>query len=187
MAFAIFFCFQVFGRWYAIKPTEPRVNERVRARSIRLIGADGEQVGVVTADEGLRQARELGLDLVEVAPKATPPVCRIMDYGKYKYEQSKRAKEAKKHQHVINVKEMKFRPKTEEHDYQFKLKHIQKFLAEGNKTKVTVMFRGREMVHTELGKKVLERLIQETQDIASVEQPPRLEGRNMTIVLAPKN
>jgi translation initiation factor IF-3 len=163
------------------------VNERIRVRSIRLIGAEGEQIGVVTAEEGLKMAREKGLDLVEVAPKATPPVCRIMDYGKYKYEQSKRAKEAKKHQHIIMVKEMKFRPKTEEHDYQFKLKHIQKFLTEGNKTKITMMFRGREMVHTELGKKVLERLIQDTQDGATVEQLPRLEGRNMTIVLAPKH
>lgn len=148
---------------------------------------NGEQIGVVTVDEGLRLAREQELDLVEVAPKATPPVCRIMDYGKYKYEQAKRAKEAKKHQHMIVVKEMKFRPKTEEHDYQFKLKHIQKFLAEGNKAKITVMFRGRELVHTELGRKTLERLIQETQDIAAVEQPPRLEGRNMTLVLVPKH
>jgi translation initiation factor IF-3 len=152
-----------------------------------LIGPDGEQLGVVPSDEGVRQAREQGLDLVEVAPKANPPVCRIMDYGKYKYEQSKRAKEAKKHQHLVMVKEMKFRPKTEEHDYQFKLKHIQKFLAEGNKTKITIMFRGREMVHTDLGRKILDRVIQETQDYASVEQQPRLEGRNMTIVLAPKH
>ncbi len=163
------------------------MNERIRAKAIRLIGAEGEQLGVVTSEEANRLAREQGLDLVEVAPKATPPVCRIMDYGKYKYEQSKRAKEAKKHQHLIEVKEMKFRPKTDEHDYQFKLKHIQKFLEEGNKAKVTVMFRGREMVHVDLGKRVLERLIQETQDFASVEQPPRLEGRNMTVVLAPKH
>jgi translation initiation factor IF-3 len=142
---------------------------------------------VVAVDEALKQAREQGLDLVEVASKAAPPVCRIMDYGKYKYEQSKRAKEAKKHQHIITIKEMKFRPKTEEHDYQFKLKHIQTFLEEGNKAKITMMFRGREMVHIDLGKKVLERLIQETQDFANVEQQPRLEGRNMTIVLAPKH
>ena len=152
-----------------------------------MIGVNGEQIGVVSVDEGLKLAREQELDLVEVAPKATPPVCRIMDYGKYKYEQSKRAKEAKKHQHMIVVKEMKFRPKTEEHDYQFKLKHIQKFLAEGDKVKITVMFRGRELVHTELGRKTLERLIQETQDIAAVEQPPRLEGRNMTLVFVPKH
>jgi translation initiation factor IF-3 len=163
------------------------VNERIRARSIRLIGVDGEQIGVVSAEEGLKLAREQELDLVEVAPKASPPVCRIMDYGKYKYEQSKRAKEAKKHQHTMVVKEMKFRPKTEEHDYQFKLKHIQKFLADGNKAKITIMFRGREMAHTDRGRKMLERLIQDIQDTASVEQQPRLEGRNMTLVLAPKH
>lgn len=148
---------------------------------------EGEQLGIVSVEEGLRLARERELDLVEVAPKASPPVCRIMDYGKYKYEQSKRAKEAKKHQHMIVVKEMKFRPKTEEHDYQFKLKHIQTFLADGNKTKVTIMFRGREMLYTELGKKILSRLIEDTQEIAVVEQLPRLEGRNMTLVIAPKH
>jgi translation initiation factor IF-3 len=163
------------------------VNQRIRARSIRLIGVDGEQIGIVSVDEGLRLAREQELDLVEVAPQASPPVCRIMDYGKYKYEQSKRAKEARKHQHTIIVKEMKFRPKTEEHDYQFKLKHIQKFLEEGNKAKITVMFRGREMIHTNIGEKMLERLIQDTQEIASVEQQPKLEGRNMTLVLVPKH
>jgi translation initiation factor IF-3 len=148
---------------------------------------DGEQIGVVSAKEGLEMAREQGYDLVEVAPKASPPVCRIMDYGKYKYEQSKRAKEARKHQHTITVKEMKFRPKTEDHDYQFKLKHIKKFLAEGNKVKVTVRFRGREMAHTELGRKMLERLTQDTEEMASVEQQPKLEGRNMVLVLGPKH
>jgi translation initiation factor IF-3 len=141
----------------------------------------------VTAEEGLRMAREQELDLVEVAPQASPPVCRIMDYGKYKYEQSKRAKQAKKHQHTIVIKEMKFRPKTEEHDYQFKLKHVLKFLEEGNKAKITVRFRGREMVHTDLGQKVLDRLIQDTQDMATVEQQPKIEGRSLTLVLAPKH
>lgn len=164
-----------------------RVNERIRARSIRLIGPDGEQIGIVSTDEGLKLAKEQDLDLVEVAPQATPPVCRIMDYGKYKYEQSKRAKQAKKHQHTIVVKEMKFRPKTEEHDYRFKLNHVRKFLTGGNKAKITVRFRGREMVHTDLGHKVLERLVADTQDIASVEQQPKLEGRTMTLVLAPKH
>ncbi len=141
----------------------------------------------MTAEEGLRMAREQELDLVEVAPQASPPVCRIMDYGKYKYEQSKRAKQAKKHQHTIVIKEMKFRPKTEEHDYQFKLKHVLKFLEEGNKAKITVRFRGREMVHTDLGQKVLDRLIQDTQDMATVEQQPKIEGRSLTLVLAPKH
>jgi translation initiation factor IF-3 len=148
---------------------------------------DGEQIGVVSVEEGLEMAREQGFDLVEVAPKASPPVCRIMDYGKYKYEQSKRAKEAKKHQHTILVKEIKFRPKTEDHDYQFKLKHIKKFLADGNKVKITVRFRGREMAHTELGRKILERLAHDAEDVASVEQQPRLEGRNMTLVFGSKH
>jgi len=163
------------------------VNERIRAQSIRLVGVDGEQIGVVTVEEGLAMAREQGFDLVEVAPKAAPPVCRIMDYGKYKYEQSKRAKEARKHQHIILVKEMKFRPKTEDHDYQFKLKHIKDFLADGNKVKVTVRFRGREMAHTELGRKMLEKLVHDTEESASVELQPKLEGRNMILVLGPKH
>ncbi len=132
-------------------------------------------------------AREQGYDLVEVAPKASPPVCRIMDYGKYKYEQSKRAKEAKKHQHTTHVKEMKFRPKTEDHDYQFKLKHVRKFLGEGNKAKMTVRFRGREMAHIDRGRKILEKLVEDTQDIAAVELPPKMEGRNMVLVLGPKH
>lgn len=132
-------------------------------------------------------AREQGYDLVEVAPKASPPVCRIMDYGKYKYEQSKRAKEAKKHQHTTHVKEMKFRPKTEDHDYQFKLKHVRKFLSEGNKAKMTVRFRGREMAHIDRGRKILEKLVEDTQDIAVIELPPKMEGRNMVLVLGPKH
>jgi translation initiation factor IF-3 len=151
------------------------------------VGLDGEQIGIVTVEEALRRAREEGYDLVEVAASASPPVCRIMDYGKYKYEQSKRAKEAKKHQHTTLVKEMKFRPKTEEHDYQFKLKHIKKFLEDGNKAKVTVRFRGREMAHTQLGRKILERLVQDTQDVASVELEPKMEGRNMILVIGPKH
>lgn len=163
------------------------MNERIRAKSVRLVGVDGEQIGVMSAEEALEIAHEQGYDLVEVAEKASPPVCRIMDYGKYKYEQSKRAKEAKKHQHTIHVKEMKFRPKTEDHDYQFKLKHVQAFLENGDKVKITVRFRGREMTHTELGMRILEKLVGDTQDIASVEQQPKLEGRNMTLVLGPKH
>ena len=141
----------------------------------------------MSSDEALAMAQEQGYDLVEVAPKSTPPVCRIMDYGKYKYEQSKRAKEAKKHQHVIHVKEMKFRPKTEDHDYQFKLKHVISFLEAGDKVKATVRFRGREMTHIELGRRILEKIVEDTQDIASVEQQPKLEGRNMTLVVAPRH
>lgn len=141
----------------------------------------------MSSDEALAMAQEQGYDLVEVAPKSTPPVCRIMDYGKYKYEQSKRAKEAKKHQHVTHVKEMKFRPKTEDHDYQFKLKHVISFLESGDKVKATVRFRGREMTHIELGRRILEKIIEDTKDIASVEQQPKLEGRNMTLVVAPRH
>lgn len=141
----------------------------------------------MSSDEALAMAQEQGYDLVEVAPKSSPPVCRIMDYGKYKYEQSKRAKEAKKHQHVTHVKEMKFRPKTEDHDYQFKLKHVISFLESGDKVKATVRFRGREMTHIELGRRILEKIIEDTKDIASVEQQPKLEGRNMTLVVAPRH
>ena len=141
----------------------------------------------MSSNEALAMAQEQGYDLVEVAPKSTPPVCRIMDYGKFKYEQSKRAKEAKKHQHVIHVKEMKFRPKTEDHDYQFKLKHVISFLESGDKVKATVRFRGREMTHIELGRRILEKIVEDTQEIASVEQQPKLEGRNMTLVVAPRH
>ena len=147
---------------------------------------NGEQIGVVTVDEGLRLAREQELDLVEVAAKASPPVCRIMDYGKYKYEQAKRAKEAKKHQHMIVVKEMKFRPKTEEHDYQFKLKHVQKFLAEGNKAKITIMFRGRELAHVEEGRKIIDDILTRLEDVSKVESIPMHHGRRMICTLAPK-
>jgi len=126
------------------------------------------------------------MDLVEVAPKATPPVCKIMDYGKYKYMQSKKLQEAKKKQTIIQIKEVKIRPKTEEHDYQFKLRHIKRFLGENNKAKITIMFRGREIAHSQLGLKVLERIIADTEEESVVEQTPKLEGRNMTMILAPR-
>ena len=126
------------------------------------------------------------MDLVEVAPKATPPVCKIMDYGKYKYLQSKKLQEAKKKQTIIQIKEVKIRPKTEEHDYQFKLRHIKRFLGENNKAKITIMFRGREIAHSQLGLKVLERIIADTEEESVVEQTPKLEGRNMTMILAPR-
>ncbi len=126
------------------------------------------------------------MDLVEVAPKATPPVCKIMDYGKYKYLQSKKLQEAKKKQTIIQIKEVKIRPKTEEHDYKFKLRHIKRFLGENNKAKITIMFRGREIAHSQLGLKVLERIIADTEEESVVEQTPKLEGRNMTMILAPR-
>ena len=143
-------------------------------------------MGIVPLEEALTRAAEEKLDLVEVAPKASPPVCKIMDYGKYKYLQAKKLQEAKKKQTTIQVKEVKIRPKTEEHDYQFKLRHIKRFLGEKNKAKVTIMFRGREIAHSELGLKVLERIIVDIEEEGIVEQAPKLEGRNMIMILAPR-
>lgn len=162
------------------------VNHKIRAPQVRLIGEDGTQLGIVPLEEALARAAEEKLDLVEVAPKASPPVCKIMDYGKYKYLQAKKVQEAKKKQTTIQVKEVKIRPKTEEHDYQFKLRHIKRFLSEKNKAKVTIMFRGREIAHSELGLKVLERIMADTEEEGIVEQSPKLEGRNMIMILAPR-
>lgn len=151
-----------------------------------MIDPDGVQLGILTPEEALEKARSLGLDLVEVAPLAKPPVCRILDYGKYRYEQAKKAREAKKKQVVIQLKEIKLRPKTDEHDFQFKARHVDRFLRAGHKAKITMMFRGREMVHTELGKRLLDRLADVLKEVAQVEQPAKLEGRNMTMVLGPR-
>jgi translation initiation factor IF-3 len=151
-----------------------------------LIGADGQQVGVVPVDEALRAAEDSGLDLVEVAPMARPPVVKIMDYGKYRFEQAKAARAAKKKQHVIQVKEVKYRPNISEHDFEFKTRHAREFLEEGNKVKLTLMFRGRQVTHPELGQEVLERVYDEVKDIAKIETASKLEGRNMTMVLAPR-
>jgi translation initiation factor IF-3 len=159
----------------------------IRAREVRVIGQEGGQLGIMAAQEAIQLAEEQGLDLVEVAPEARPPVCRIMDYGKYKYQQSKRLQQAKKKQKIISVKEIKLRPKTEEHDYQFKTQHVRRFLQDGHKTKVTVVFRGREMAHTELGRQMLDRVAVDLQDVGSVEQTARQEGRNMTMVLSPRS
>ena len=158
----------------------------IRVREVRVVSHEGEQLGIMATQEALEQAEELGLDLVEVAPNERPPVCRFMDYGKYKYQRSKRQQQAKKKQKIILVKEIKLRPKTEEHDYQFKIQHVRRFLEEGNKAKVTVIFRGREMAHTELGRRILDRIIVDLEEIATVEQMPKQEGRNMTIVLGPR-
>ncbi len=137
--------------------------------------------------EAMRIAEEQGLDLVEVAPNSSPPVCRIMNYGKYKYQQSKRIQEARKHQTIVQVKEVKVRPRTEEHDFQFKLRHVKRFLSEGNKVKISMLFRGREIAHPEFGKDLLNRFLEEVKDHTVLEQPPRLEGRNMVMILAPKS
>ena len=149
------------------------------------MGADGAQVGIVSAQEALERARASDLDLVEVAPQANPPVCRIMDYGKYKYERAMRQKEARKKQTRIEVKEIKFRPKIDRHDYETKKGHVIRFLNAGNRVKVTIMFRGREMAHTELGQRILERLTEDVKDLATVDAPSKLDGRNMVMVLAP--
>jgi translation initiation factor IF-3 len=152
---------------------------------VRVVDDDGEQLGVLDTRDALDRAREKGLDLVEVAPNADPPVCKIMDYGKFKYQQQKKLQEAKKKQTVIKIKEVKFRPKTDEHDYQTKLNQIVKFLAGGDRCKVTVFFRGREIVHKDRGLKVLERVVEDTVELAKVESRPMSEGRTMTMMLAP--
>ena len=152
---------------------------------MRLVGADGSQIGIVEVSDALRRARDLDLDLVEVAPQASPPVCRIMDYGKYKYERDIRQKEARKKQSRIDVKEIKFRPKIDPHDYATKKGHVERFLRAGQRVKVTIMFRGREMAHTELGRKILDRLVDDLADSATVDAPPKQDGRNMIMVIAP--
>ncbi|GIX47734.1 MAG: translation initiation factor IF-3 [Candidatus Tectimicrobiota bacterium] len=159
----------------------------IRAREVRVVSQDGVQLGIMPLRDALQLAEEQGLDLVEVAPHEHPPVCRIMDYGKFKYQQSKRLQQAKKKQKVITIKEIKLRPKTEEHDYQFKSQHVRRFLQEGHKAKVTVMFRGRELAHVELGERMLARLAADVADVGVVEQPPRQEGRTMTMVLGPRH
>jgi len=163
-----------------------RVNERIRIPTVRVIAEDGEQIGIMSSSDALRLARERGLDLVEVSPTARPPVCRVMDYGKYKYEQSKRAAKARKTQHRISVKEVKFRPKIDDHDFTFKVNHAREFLDENNKVKFTVMFRGREVAHADLGRDILDRAAQLLDDIGQVESNPRLEGRTMVMYMAPR-
>ena len=154
---------------------------------VRVIGQEGAQLGVIPTSDALQMAEEQGLDLVEVAPNEKPPVCRIMDYGKYKYQQSKRLQQAKKKQKVILVKEIKLRPKTEEHDYNFKSQHVRRFLQDGHKAKVTIVFRGREMAHTELGRRILDRMAGELEDVSTIEQIPKQEGRNLAMVLSPRS
>ena len=163
-----------------------RINERIRVREIRVIDDTGQQLGIMPPPQALALARTRGLDLVEISPTALPPVCRIMDFGKYQYEQQKRARAAKKHQKVIEVKEIKFRPKVDEHDYQFKKKHIERFLADGDKVKATIFFRGRENAHPEIGRKILDRLMGELIEVAIAEQEPQKEGNQLHTILAPR-
>ena len=165
--------------------TEPRINERIRTPQVRLIGIDGSQLGIFAIADAQRIADEQDFDLVEIAPLADPPVCRIMDYGKFKYEQTQKEKLARKHQTKVEIKEIKFRPKIDKHDYETKKKHVMRFLAANAKVKVTIMFRGREMAHPELGLNILERLAGELGEDAIIETQPKLEGRNMHMLLAP--
>lgn len=162
-----------------------RVNKQIRARELRVIGDDGSQLGIMSLNEALDLAAEQGLDLVEVSPNSRPPVCRIMDYGKYKYNQKKKQQSARRRQAGQQMKEVKLRPKTEEHDFQFKFKHIMRFLEDGNKAKVTVRFRGREMAHRDIGFEMLQRIIEEAGDMAVVASKPAMEGRLLYMVLAP--
>jgi translation initiation factor IF-3 len=163
-----------------------RINERIRVREIRVIDDTGQQLGIMPPPQALALARSKGLDLVEISPTAMPPVCRIMDFGKYQYEQQKRARAAKKHQKVIEVKEIKFRPKVDEHDYQFKKKHIERFLSDGDKVKATIFFRGRENAHPEIGRRILDRLVTELGEVAVTESEPQKEGNQLHTILAPR-
>lgn len=169
------------------KDKKTRVNHQIRAFKVRVIDPAGNQLGVLSLEEALRTAREqFNLDLVEISPNATPPVCKILDFGKHKYELKKKAQEAKRHQMVIQVKEVKFRPQTDVHDFDFKVNHIIRFLKEGNKAKVTVFFRGREVVYSELGRELLQKILPLVEEVGSLEQEPILEGRYMSMILAPK-
>jgi len=162
-----------------------RTNERIRVPEVRVIGDDGQQIGVMRTDEALRYAQQRDLDLVEVAPEARPPVCRVLDYSKYKYEQAQKVKAAKKHQQQITIREIKFRPKIAEHDYATKKGHVERFLRHKDKVKITIMFRGREVTHPERGTMILDRLAEELSELSQIEQRPNLDGRNMTMMLGP--
>src|SRR5206468_4943859 len=165
--------------------TEARINERIRSPEVRLVGPKGEQIGIVSINDALKLAQEADLDLVEVAPTARPPVAKLMDYGKFKYESAVKARESRKNQTQTIVKEIKMRPKIDPHDYGTKKGHVERFLKAGARVKVTIMFRGREMAHTELGRKLLDRLTEDLRELATVDAYPKLDGRNMAMVLAP--
>jgi len=165
--------------------TEPRINDRIRVNEVRLVGPNGEQVGIVAIGDALRLAQEADLDLVEVAPMARPPVCKLMDYGKFKYESAQKAREARRNQALTVIKEMKLRPKIDPHDYETKKGHVERFLRQGDKVKVTIMFRGREQSRPELGFRLLQRLAEDVQELGFVESSPKQDGRNMIMVMAP--
>ena len=163
-----------------------RINREIRSATVRVIDAEGTQLGILALTDALAEAAKGGLDLVEVAPNSTPPVCRIMDYGKFRYQQSKKLQDAKKSQTVIQIKEIRLRPKTEAHDLQVKIRHVRKFLEQRDKVKITMMFRGREITYAELGRKIMEEIRESLADGAVIEQHPKLEGRNMIMILSPK-
>lgn len=181
-------CHPVFNLWrcFSISKNNLRVNKEIHIREVRVTSAEGEQLGIMLTRDALQMAAEQHLDLVEVAPKARPPVCRIMDFGKYRYEQQKREKEARKKQKVITIKEVKLHPSIEQHDFEVKLKNALRFIEEGNKVKVTIMFRGREMSHQDLGRNLLDKVAEELRDRVSIERDAKVEGRNMIMILAPK-
>ena len=186
MASAALFICSFTRRCFPSSRDSLRINEEIRIREVRVTSASGEQLGIMATRDALRMAEEQHLDLVEVAPKAKPPVCRIMDFGKYRYEQQKREKEAKKKQKIVTIKEVKLRPNIEQHDFDVKLKNALRFLEEGNKVKVTIMFRGRELSHPELGREVLNKVADRLKELVSIERDAKLEGKNMTMILAPK-
>jgi translation initiation factor IF-3 len=176
------------GRRFSREQRGPqiRINHRIRVPEVRVVAEDGSNLGVIPTEEALRRAQDVGLDLVEVNPKSSPPVCKILDFGKYKYEEKKRAREAKRKQAVVEVKEIKLRPKTDEHDLNTKVRASRKFLESGNKVKITCRFRGREITHPERARLQLDHFVQSLEDIANVEQPPTMEGRTMALILSPK-
>lgn len=178
--------FHPLWRWTTIANTDHQINEEIRDREVRLIGVDGEQLGIMSSEEALRIATEQEYDLVKIAPGSNPPVCRIMDYGKYRFEQTKKEKEAKKNQRVIEIKEIRMSPSIDTNDFNTKLKNGQKFLSEGNRLKVSIRFRGREMAHTDIGGVILRDFAAKCADIANLDKAPKLEGRNMSMFLSPK-
>ena len=182
-------CAHIFVLWrcFAIANMTHQINEEIRDREVRLIGADGGQLGVMSAAEAQRHADEAGLDLVKISPTATPPVCKLMDYGKFKFEQAKREKEAKKNQHVTEIKEVRMSPGIDTNDFNVKVKSALKFLKDGNRVKVTVRFRGREMAHTDIGKTLLAQFGEMCAETANIERPPKLDGRHMSMFLGPKS
>jgi len=177
-------CFYIWEVIYISK--DFRINEEIRVREIRVVDADGNQLGIMPTRDAMKMAEERQLDLVEIAPQAKPPVCRIMDFGKYKYEQSKREKETRKKQRIIELKEIKMRPNIEDHDFYVKVKNAIRFLKDGDKVKATMVFRGREIVHTQLGRVLLVRMAEELKDLCNIERQPKLEGKNMIMILSPK-